>query len=241
MERISDLSNEERLLILCSRITLSREEEQEVKDILQDDVNMFHLIALGIRHKVIYFLGKHLKRLDVSNNINFQYKRILDHIYMGNKKRNESIFSKMMPVLETINKNQLVAIPLKGAVMVPHIYKDYGLRGLNDLDFLIDVNQSNKISDTLNSLGYYAGKYIHATDEIEYTSRKQELTWRMYAGNLHPHIKKFDDEYLKYLNIDFSYDVDLNGDLKASQGLLNSVKESELMGKRPWLWMKRIL
>lgn len=35
------------------------------------------------------------------------------------------------------------------------------------------------------------------------------MLWKMYIGNIYLYVKFFDDFFLRYIDIDFFYDVDL--------------------------------
>lgn len=223
---------EEELLILCSRKELSNRGEERIKDILKSDIDLNRLIGLAIRHKVLPLISKHILKLSEGSNLSMQYKRFFEFSYLGNKKRNQALFNELAIVLDHFNNKGIDAIPLKGLVLTPLVYNDFGIRTLNDLDFLITLDLKSKVSNELKEIGYRMGKYDYFAKEFTPLSRKEELLWKMYAGNLFPHVKKVASEYLNYIEVDFSYDVDLNKNYNASKLLLESSVSTQLLGIR---------
>ncbi len=228
-ERIK-VNNEQKLLILCSQIDMNFEDEQEVQALLEEKLNWGYFIDIAIKHKVLQLVSKHIIRLDKDSKIHGQYKRFFEYSYLGNKRRNIQMFDQLKQVMKEFNKNNIVAIPLKGVMLIPKVYKDMGLRSINDLDFLISVDNRKIASDTLKHLGFNMGLYNVSTNQFNPITRKEEILWNNFAGNMYPHTKLLDDDFVKYVEVDFSYDVDLKGDYHASNLLLANAVEEELLG-----------
>lgn len=226
--QLERLKNEEKLLILCSRISLNREEEEAIKTILNKDLDMNQFIALATKHKVLTLATRHLLRLDIDSNIHYLHKRYLEFNYLGNQKRNKALFQEFRGVMKAFHSRRVHAIPLKGTILVPEVYKDGGLRILNDLDFLISIDDRNHVSKVLQKIGYTVGHYNRTTDQIVSVSRKNELMWKMHIGNLYPHVKKVEDPFLKCVCVDFSYDVDLKKNYYASQRMIEQSIDTTL-------------
>lgn len=221
---------EHQVLVLCARIHLSEPIKQEVSSLLATGkVDVNYLIILAKKHKVLQLIAEHLIELDVHSHISDFNKYLMNNYYLGIRRINEIIFKEFELVLSVLNAKKLKAIPLKGSQLVPMIYKDYGLRTLNDIDFLISLEDRQVLSDCLKSLGYKMGVYNWSTCQVDSISREEELLWKMHIGNLYPHTKKFEDNYCKYLSIDFSYDVDLQKNFNASRLLIERAAEASLL------------
>nr|WP_249436025.1 nucleotidyltransferase family protein [Paenibacillus sp. Marseille-Q4541] len=215
-------------MILASRIHLSLEQEQHICSILENGIAIEYFIALCIKHKVLPLVTPHLIRLDRTKAIKLEYKKVMNHAYQGNRIKNELMSQELKMILKNANNNGLQIIPLKGAWLIPHVYKDAGLRISNDLDFLISLEQGQAISEMLQSMGYTPGHYDWATDSISHVSAEEVIQWRDRSGNLHPHMKRVDNVFSKYIGVDFSYDVDLTRTFIASNGLKERAYEKEL-------------
>ncbi|MGE6631462.1 nucleotidyltransferase domain-containing protein [Bacillus sp. NPDC077027] len=229
------LTKEQFLLLLASRIQLTEQEEEAVKNILKDGIEMPKLIALAVRHKVLQLITPHLIRLDEGKHISTSYKFLLHYNYIGNRQKNVERFKEFQRLLNLFKRSKMKVIPLKGALLTPLIYKDYGLRMMSDIDFLIRPEDRKKASQLLKDEGYTIGKYDWVKDEEIPVNREEEMMWRMNAGNLYSHIKRSGEEFLKVHRVDFSYDVELKKDYKATGALLEAAEENELFDTTPYL------
>lgn len=230
MSDLLQMDSHEKLLLLCARIEMGEREEEEAKAIIASGFDIDAFILLANRHKVIQLAGPHLFRLDETGKIKNMYKRLFNHYYEGNKLRNDLMLEEGKRVLTAFDSQGIKAIPLKGFVLLERIYQDHGLRVCNDLDFLIDLDDRNNVSKALKSIGYVIGDYNWSTNAVTQVSRQEELMWKMHIGNIYPHVKLFDNPILRHVDIDFSYDVDLKKNYRASKGLLSNAVHSSLGG-----------
>ncbi len=134
-------------------------------------------------------------------------------------------FKEFKRLLQTFRNAKLKAVPLKGAILTPLVYKDYGLRMMSDLDFLIHPDDRKSASSLLKKEGFIIGKYDWAADREIPIEREEEMMWRMNAGNLYSHIKRSGEDFLKVHRVDFSYDVELKKNYEATNALLDAVEE----------------
>ncbi|MCP8950645.1 nucleotidyltransferase domain-containing protein [Bacillus safensis] len=221
----STLSNEQRLLLLSSRIQLNEQEEESIRALLKDGIDMPKLIGLASRHKVLQLMTPHLIRLDDEKNMTTTYKFLLHYHYIGNRQKNVERFKEFNRLLQTFRNAKLKAVPLKGAILTPLVYKDYGLRMMSDLDFLIHPDDRKNASSLLKKEGFIIGKYDWAADQEIPIEREEEMMWRINAGNLYSHIKRSGEDFLKVHRVDFSYDVELKKNYEATNALLDAAEE----------------
>ncbi|WP_342490577.1 nucleotidyltransferase family protein [Bacillus sp. FSL L8-0167] len=221
----STLSNEQRLLLLSSRIQLNEQEEESIRALLKDGIDMPKLIGLASRHKVLQLMTPHLIRLDDEKNITTTYKFLLHYHYIGNRQKNVERLKEFKRLLQTFRNAKLKAVPLKGAILTPLVYKDYGLRMMSDLDFLIHPDDRKNASSLLKKEGFIIGKYDWAADQEIPIEREEEMMWRINAGNLYSHIKRSGEDFLKVHRVDFSYDVELKKNYEATNALLDAAEE----------------
>ncbi|APT47280.1 nucleotidyltransferase family protein [Bacillus safensis] len=221
----STLSNEQRLLLLSSRIQLNEQEEEFIRALLKDGIDMPKLIGLASRHKVLQLMTPHLIRLDDEKNMTTTYKFLLHYHYIGNRQKNVERFKEFKRLLQTFRNAKLKAVPLKGAILTPLVYKDYGLRMMSDLDFLIHPDDRKNASSLLKKEGFIIGKYDWAADQEIPIEREEEMMWRINAGNLYSHIKRSGEDFLKVHRVDFSYDVELKKNYEATNALLDAAEE----------------
>lgn len=239
MEKIRFSRIEHRLLVLCSQINLCEQDRNEIISILKNQkLDMDYLILLAKKHKVLQLITNHLINLDIDSKISSPNKIFLKSFYLSTKNRNEIMFDELRKVLTEFHRRNIKAIPLKGAILAPNLYKDLGLRILNDIDFLISLDSRNAASSSLKDLGYNIGLYNWVSKEVNQISREEELMWKMHVGNLYPHTLALTNEYCDFVSIDFSYDVDLKKDYMAANKLLNSSEISYIYGAEAYLLSK---
>ena len=229
----STLSNEQRLLLLGSRIQLNEQEEESIRDLLKDGIDMPKFIGLASRHKVLQLITPHLIRLDVEKSITTTYKFLLHNQYIGNRQKNMVRFQEFQRLLQIFREAKLKAVPLKGAILTPLVYKDYGLRMMSDLDFLIHPDDRKSASLLLKNEGFIIGKYDWTTDQEIPISREEEMMWRINAGNLYSHVKRSGEDFLKVHRVDFSYDVELKKNYQATSALLDASEEKVFFKRTP--------
>ncbi|WP_418038477.1 nucleotidyltransferase family protein [Paenibacillus xylanilyticus] len=224
------LNNEERLILLTSKIALTSEEEKQVGTIIEEGFDVGRYTAIAVKHKVLQLSSRHVIRLDHKDKVNMQYKRLFEYNYLGNKEKNNMLFLELANLLRRFEEKGIKVIPVKGVILAPELYGNYGLRTLNDIDFIIRPDDRTKVSNALLEEGYDIGDYDWASQEIIPAKKEEALMWKMNAGNLHPHVKMFENPFLKCVRVDFSYDVDLQKDFQATQSLMQNAKESTLLG-----------
>lgn len=236
MERIQCKRPEHELLLLCGRVALAEKDRENIRAIISAEALDFdYFLLLAKKHKVLQLVAKHLPSLDPESKISDFDKYLLHSYYLGIQKINHVKFEELRNILQTFVRRGIKAVPLKGAVLTPTVYRDFGLRTLNDIDFLISLEDRRAASECLKELGYQSGMYNWQTGEVDAVSREEELLWSMHIGNLHPRTKKMDSEYCKYVTVDFSYDVDLQKNYLASRLLLENAVKTTFLGQETYL------
>ena len=86
---------------------------------------------------------------------------------MWRDSRNSNVFTN-------IPKCKAKSGPLKGAILTPLVYKDYGLRMMSDLDFLIHPDDRKNASSLLKKEGFIIGKYDWAAPIRKYRLKEKK-------------------------------------------------------------------
>ena len=174
-------------------------------------INWFDLLKFSTYHKNTTLWWKNIKKLSPDTKIPKYLNDILQCIYNGINQRNEYYQKEISRVLFVLKENNIVSIPVKGAMLIPEMYKDFGLRYSGDADFLIKHEDVGKLEVLLSKeLGYVKGEYSEKSDNVEPLSRQEEIKWRIYMSNLFPYYKlvKEDDLPLNYIKLDFRFALD---------------------------------
>ena len=129
-------------------------------------------------------------------------------MYISTKYRNEIYFSELNKILQLCKENQITCVPVKGARLIPLLYKDYGSRFMGDVDCLISQESFSAINDIMISLGYIQGKFDKDLQKIIPINRAEKLKWKLNMSNYYPYLKECDSEHMRIIKIDFRYSLD---------------------------------
>lgn len=175
-----------------------------------NDINWSKLYQYLISNKVLTFFWK---------NLNYKYPdaympKYINNIgrfsYVGTRNQNTLYFNELNMILEQAKLNNIHCYPVKGAMLIPSLYNDFGIRSMNDIDFLIKHDDIEKIDYFMCSLGYIQGRYRQGKNEIIPYERNKKINWKLHMSNLLPYVKKVDSEYLSVIKCDFRYALDDN-------------------------------
>ncbi len=204
------LTNEQELLILLNRLSFDEKVVGRISQIMMQKINWFELFKLSMYHKNATLCWNNLKKLCPDMVMPKYLNDIMECIYSGIMQRNQHYQTEIEVVIKELNDSGITLIPVKGAMLIPKMYKDFGLRYSGDADFLVryrDVETLEKI--VLTKLGYIKGTYSDSCKTINPVSRMEEVKWKVYMSNLFPYCKLVKENLpLKYVKLDFRVALD---------------------------------
>lgn len=103
---------------------------------LQNDINWYELLTLSIAEKVEGYLYKYLLDNVFLENIPKQVRKILYISYKYNQEKNKLYLKEFQNLQELLSKNKILIFPYKGIFLITEVYKDYGIRYMEDIDIL---------------------------------------------------------------------------------------------------------
>lgn len=217
------LEKEKKLVIYLSRLTFSDEIVAEARGILEDkNMNWFEFYKFTMYHKVMSLCWRNINIL--FPNI-FQPKYISDivnGVYLTIMERNKLYQTEIERVRCALNANGITVIPVKGAYLIPAMYKDYGIRYSGDADFLIKYDDLIGAEKIVKELGYIKGTYCPKNGTINPISRAEEIKWKSFMSNDHPLLKHSDTKLFPVYKLDFRYALDDNLSKKPIEEILNT-------------------
>lgn len=221
---------EEKIVHLCSRLNLSEDDYDRLKDLLCTKPNWGEIFRIAVFNKTMGLVSKHLLHFN-TGVIPGLIRRQLLFMNLGNRERNREMFRELAKVLAFMNKTGISYSPLKGAYLIPYVYQDYSVRLSNDIDILIRQSDVEKACNAMKEAGYIMGKYDDPTKTIIPAKRAEDIYWKAQMGNIHPFVKISDNPFLDFLVIDFAFDVDpVHKNLKIAEDMLNNTVETEIEG-----------
>lgn len=166
------LSNEMKLLSLCSRLEQNPSERLEVKRLLEQSINWQLLLEISLNHEVLPLLFYNLiklKRAVLPENI----AALLNSSYSMTLARNTALWEEFKYLSNSLQESGIRIIPLKGIILAKTIYRDIGLRPMIDIDVLVQNQDLRHAEERILRLGYK--KQLHGLPESY---------WIKYQANL---------------------------------------------------------
>lgn len=205
-KKIKELKNEKKLIVLLSRLTFSNNVLKEISFILQDeDFNWFEFYQYALYHKVLTLCWKNINTFFL-NAFQPKYARdMIQSAYLGVIKRNQLYQEEISKIVFELNEKGVKIVPVKGAYLIPKIYKDYGMRYSGDVDFLIKYVDLNKAEKILEHMGYLKGEYSWENKNIVKISRREQIKWKTFMSNSYPLLKLTDTDLFPVYKIDFRF------------------------------------
>jgi len=108
-------------------------------------------------------------------------------------------------ILAAFQQNNIPIVPVKGSMLIPNLYKDYGLRYSSDFDLLTRNADTGGLSEVMKSLGYVQGVFDRATMEIIPAKKKTLLKHKIYLSNEHPYVKHSGTDLFISFGVDFRF------------------------------------
>lgn len=181
-----NLSNENRLLLHCSRLEMNDAVKTEIHRLVLQQLDWKVFLESARWHGVAPLAFNNLKNIPERHQIPDEIIESLKSDYRKNLVRNTIIFAELDRVLAAFEKHSIQVIPIKGAAFARKIYGDIGLRPMSDIDILV------KRADV-----YHAEKVVHA------------LGYRPYPGkNLDQLLKTF--HHIEYINGDIKIPLEIH-------------------------------
>lgn len=209
---------EKELIILLSRIYDIEFYEKPIREILKDRfIHWDVVIKYLCKTKVMGLFWYNITKLKMDNYIPANAKRILEFYYLGNYERNKILMKEFERIEQILVNNDIKVAPLKGIVLLKKIYKDFGLRQLNDIDLLVSYKEKDRIEEVFLENGYKHGSLSYDKEGnliIEKLDRMQEIIWKTKMNNLPPFYKVTNQKWCNIIDIDccFAFDYRMNYD-----------------------------
>ncbi|HEY9667299.1 MAG TPA: nucleotidyltransferase family protein, partial [Coleofasciculaceae cyanobacterium] len=141
------------LLLCCTRTYLDFEKAEQLKNLLEKDIDWTYLTQLALRHGVMPLLYFNLNNTcpnAVSKTTLEQYRSY----FHTNTLHNLFLTSELLKLLNMFAEHGIPAIPYKGPVLAASVYGNITLRQFCDLDLLVHTQDFQKSRELLISQGY---------------------------------------------------------------------------------------
>lgn len=147
------ISLEYELLVCCSRTYLDSTTTEQIKILLQKNINWEYLIDIAIEHGLISLLYWNLNEI-CPEIIPSNTLTKLQDTFHANVAHTLKLTGELINILHLFEKNNIPAIPYKGPVLAITVYNNLAFRQFGDLDILVRQRDVIKAKKLLISQGY---------------------------------------------------------------------------------------
>jgi hypothetical protein len=162
MDQLS-LLTEDKLLLYCSRLSISEEIKHNIEEILNNALDWNYIIDCSIKQGISPLFYWNLKKISNDKGVPSETMKVLEKIYYSNLARNMLRYDELSKVLSAFKTAGIDVIVLKGAFLAEQIYKNIGLRPMSDIDLLVKEKDLQKAEIELTKLMYSAPTKIFPT------------------------------------------------------------------------------
>lgn len=194
MDQLS-LSSDEKLLLYCSRLSISEDIKCKIEEILSNELDWNYIIGCSIKQGISPLFYWNLKKINNGKDVPSEIMKNLEKIYYSNLARNMLLYDELSKILTAFKKAGIDTIVLKGAFLAEEIYKNIGLRPMSDIDLLIKEKDLQKAKKELTELKYSATS-VHQT-------------------KLHEQFQTVLDNELSFINHNIKIAIDLHWDIQS--------------------------
>ncbi len=205
-QSVKELTMERQLVLLCSRGVLNEEHIEEIKTIMDGNLDWKEILYQGITHRTLNIMYYHLKNLGLTGKIEEEVLKAMKTQSKVYAIRNKSYFEEIKVIFDKLNENGVRLAILKGNFLASKVYPSVETRTFNDLDFLIDVRDGDKIVKILEDLGYIQGE-VNENGDIIPSTRKQKMLQQLASNELQECLKKTDNPFTPMFQVDLNFDV----------------------------------
>jgi hypothetical protein len=113
-----------------------------------------HLIDLAVKEGMAGFLYKNLLKAGLLQTLSSLHKQRLYTTYYLTIRHNLKLLYALNEILKPLMQNQVQVVLMQGISLLQQVYRDIGLRPMNDIDLWVLPNQYTGLVDCLVSLGF---------------------------------------------------------------------------------------
>jgi len=149
------LSPEDRLLLLCARVSLNDQAREEIERAIGGGPNWEMILSRSRKEGIDALLYAHLKELErVNPQIPQAILARMKASYQNNLARNLALTEHWAELIALLAREGVDAITHKGIALVHTVYPDIGLRPMADIDLLIRPADLPTAKHVLRKAGY---------------------------------------------------------------------------------------
>ena len=148
------ISNEHKILACVGRLEPDENYLQKVRGYMSTIIDTSHLIDLAVEEGLAGFLYKSLFKAGLLETLNPRHKQRLYTIYYLTIRHNLKLIHALNEILKPLNEKKIQVILMQGISLLQLVYRDIGLRPMNDMDLWVLPNNYPHLADCLVDQGF---------------------------------------------------------------------------------------
>ena len=171
----TDITDEEKLVLLLSNPYLTESHRNDIKLIILNNknINPGEIYSIVLANEVAGFVFKNSNAPYIfPDKININ----LHNFYRQTAFKNILILRETLAVLKLLSDNKIAAVPLKGATASDLLFNDFGIYPSGDIDILVHPSKLSESKKTLCDHGGFT--QIQETSEQDLLSNHYHLIFR---------------------------------------------------------------
>ncbi|MDR7665942.1 nucleotidyltransferase family protein [Methanosarcina sp. Z-7115] len=199
------LSSEDKLLLYCSRLSISEDIKCKIEEILSNVLDWNYIVDCSIKQGISPLFYWNLKKISNGKDVPSEVMKNLEKMYYSNLARNMLLYDELSKILTAFKKTGIDTIVLKGAFLAEEIYKNIGLRPMSDIDLLIKEKDLQKAKKELTELKYSATSIFPTKLHEQF-----QTVWNEELPFIHQNKKTIIEIHWDILPHESPYKVDIN-------------------------------
>ncbi len=149
-----NLSDENRLLLYCTKTEISESKLDQIKKLITLPLNWEKVLQSALWHGVAPLAYHNLKDIEESKLIPKEVMDSLKSEHHRNLAKNMHLYSELNCILEAFRENGIKVVVLKGTALAKTVYSNMALRPMSDIDLLIKKDDISLAEQIMSDLGY---------------------------------------------------------------------------------------
>ncbi|OUL26880.1 hypothetical protein BV378_12205 [Nostoc sp. RF31YmG] len=176
------------LLLCCARTHIAPSTAEQIRALLQQDIDWEYLIQIAARNQVMLLLYWSLNTTcpDAFPKAILSQQR---NLYYTNAQRNLFQTAELLKLLNLFEAHNILTIPFKGPVLAASAYGNLALRQFGDLDMLVQEQDIPKATDLLISQGYKLPPDLVEVQQrpyLQFDNFRESVQYRKSYDFVHP-------------------------------------------------------
>lgn len=122
--------------------------------ILQGDIDWYALLTCAISEKAESYLFSIFLHNNLLTNIPKPIRKVLYISYQYNQKKNTHYIREFQNIRQLLSKYGIFIFPCKGLFLINDIYRDYGIRYMEDMDIISSETNFYTLKELLKRLNF---------------------------------------------------------------------------------------